>query len=63
VRDTNYTNSNPSLQNMQDHNSGMKTTSYTQNQAIQNQVHIIRAHNTVHKQAQNIIMLSTSRYI
>jgi len=42
---------------MQDHNSDMKTTSYTHNQAIQNQVHIIRTHNTVQRHVQNITML------
>jgi len=44
---------------MQDHNSGMKTTSYTHNQAIQNQVHIVWNHGTI----QNIIILTTSKYI
>ena len=48
---------------MQDHNSDMKTTSYTHNQAIQDQAPIIRVNNTVQKHVQNITMLSTSRYI
>jgi len=48
---------------MQDHISGIKTTSYTHNQAIQDQAHIIRVNNIVQKHVQNITLLSTSRYI
>jgi len=48
---------------MQDHNSAMKATSYTQNQAIQIQADIVCIQNTIHKHVQNIIILITSKYI
>jgi len=34
----------------------MKTTSYTHNQAIQNQVHMVCKHGTIHKHVKNIII-------
>jgi hypothetical protein len=41
----------------------MTTTSYTHNQAIQNQVHIVCTHGKIHKHVRNIIILTTSKYI
>jgi len=45
---------------MQDHDSNMKTSSYTHNQRIHDQVHIVY---TIHKHVQNIIILTTNKNI